>query len=334
MDENFRKIATVFIVVSLLLLSFLILKPIIVPVMMALILAFILYPVYEWIYRRTRSKDLSAIIVIVLLMVVVILPIWLLTPMLLRQVAEVVKAAYDIDFITPIESLFPSLFVSESLSAELGYAFYSLTTKAVNFLSQSLTNFVLNLPIILLKLTVVLFTLFFVLKEKDSLKEYIGSILPFSKETERKLFAHTTGMTSSILYGHFIVGILQGIIIGIGLLIFGISNALLLTILSIFAGVLPIVGVFIIWAPVAIYLFSSGHALAAWGMIFFGLVSSNIDNLLRPMIVAKRVDINPALVLIAMIGGLFFFGILGLILGPLIISYLLIILELYRGKTN
>ena len=332
MDDSFRKIATIFIMASLVLLAFLMLKPIMISVVMALVLAFIFSPVYEWIYKRTGNKDLSATLVILILFLIIVLPIGFLAPMLLGQVTNIFRFAYDVDFITPIKSIFPGLFVSDSVSSQIGYAFYSLTTKTIEFMSTSLTKFILNLPVILLKLTVVLFTLFFILKEKDALRKYVGSILPFSSDVEKRLFEYTSRITYSILYGQFVIGILQGIIVGLGLFIFGIPNALFLTLLAVFAGVFPVLGPFFVWIPVVIYLFSSGDNFSAWGMIIFGLIASNIDNFLRPYIVSKRVDLNPAIIMISMIGGLLFFGILGLLMGPLIISYLLIILELYRGK--
>jgi len=334
MDENFRKIATVVIVASLIVLTFLLLKPIIISIVMALVLAFVFSPIYEAIYKKTKNKDISAMIIVAFLIIIIILPLWFATPFLLIQVTNIFQAVSNTDIITPLKSVFPQLFVSESISSEIDYALYSFTTKTVNYFSESLTSFIINFPIILLKLTVVFFTLFFVLKDKDKLKEYIGSLLPFSKDVEKKLFAHTSGITSAILYGHFVVGILQGLIVGTGLFLFQVPNALLFTIISIFVGIFPVVGVFIVWAPIVIYLFATGHLFSAWGMIFLGMIASNVDNILRPLIVSRKVDISPSLVLISMIGGLFFFGILGIIIGPLVVSYLLIILELYRGQVS
>ena len=109
-------------------------------------------------------------------------------------------------------------------------------------------------------------------------------------------------------------------------------NALILTLLACLAGVFPIIGVAIIWVPVAIYLLIAGNTLPTLGVIIFGLISSSIDNFIRPIIVSKRTHMPSSLILIGMIGGIFLFGILGLILGPLILAYLLVILEIYRNK--
>ena len=118
----------------------------------------------------------------------------------------------------------------------------------------------------------------------------------------------------------------------VGFFIFGVPNALLLTLLAVLAGIFPIIGTMIVWVPVVVYLFLEGSNLSAFGISLFGIFSSTIDNFLKPLIISKRTDLHPSLVLVGMIGGLFLFGVLGFVLGPLILAYLLIILETYRKK--
>jgi predicted PurR-regulated permease PerM len=108
-----------------------------------------------------------------------------------------------------------------------------------------------------------------------------------------------------------------------------------LTFLSIVAGVLPLIGSWIVWVPTVIVLLISGNTSQAVGLTIYGvLIVAWIDNILRPIIVSRRTSINPAIVLIGMIGGLFAFGFLGLILGPLILSYVILVTELYRQKQS
>ena len=184
----------------------------------------------------------------------------------------------------------------------------------------------------MLQLLVVFFTFFFVLRDKDKLLDYIQSLLPFSKDVEKKLFTQTKGITMSVLYGQVVIGILQGLIAGIGFFIFGVQSALLLTLLAAVAGIFPVIGTAIVWVPVSIYLMTTGNNVSAVGVFVFGIIASTIDNILRPMFVAKRTTLPVSISLISMIGGFFLFGILGFILGPLIVAYLLIILEIYRNK--
>jgi predicted PurR-regulated permease PerM len=87
-----------------------------------------------------------------------------------------------------------------------------------------------------------------------------------------------------------------------------------------------------VWVPVAIYLLVSGEGFAVFGVILFGLFSSIIENFLKPVFVSKRTELNTSIILIGMIGGFFMFGVLGFLLGPLVLAYLLIVLEIYRNK--
>ena len=156
--------------------------------------------------------------------------------------------------------------------------------------------------------------------------------MPFSKEVEKKLFESSKNMTISVLYGQVVIGIFQGLIAGIGFFIFKIPNALLLTFFAALAGIFPIIGTALVWVPVVIYLLIAGESLSAIGVLVFGVCSSLMENLVKPVFISKRTNMNTSLILIGMIGGLLLFGILGLVLGPLIIAYLLIVLELYRDK--
>ena len=184
----------------------------------------------------------------------------------------------------------------------------------------------------LLQFLVVFFTFFFILRNKEESVTYIKSLLPFSKEVEKKLFESSRGITISVIYGQVIVGIIQGLLVGLGLFIFRVPNSLILTLFACLAGIFPIIGTAIIWIPVVIYLFVAGNNFAAFGVTFFGVISSVVDNLLKPIIVSKRTKVPSSLILVGMIGGFFMFGILGFILGPLILAYFFIILELYRNK--
>ena len=335
MDENyFRKIITAILLVLLIVLSFLVLRPILISIIVALVLVSVFAPVYDWLNKYIKIKTISVLLIIIFLLALILLPLWFLTPILIKQAFTIFQATQQIDFVTPLKSIFPSLFASEQFSVEIGNILASFTTKVANSLVNSLSKIILEFPQLLLQLTVVLFTFFFVLRDKDKVMEYVKSLLPFSKDVEQKLLKYTSGITASLVYGQFVIGILQGIILGIGLFIFQVPNALFLTFLAIIAGVLPIVGTGLVWVPLIIYLFITGNIVSAWGVLAFGIISSSIDNFLRPLIVSKRTKINSAILLVSMVGGLFFFGILGLLLGPLIISYLLILLEIYRGKTK
>ncbi len=328
-----RKAFSLIAIVFLLVLTFLIIKPIMVSIIVALVLAFVFAPVYDWLYKHTKSRNISAFAIILFLLAIIIIPIWFFTPILVNQAYEIYQLTLKIDFTSILKSIFPSLFASEQFATDVGGITSSFTSKIANNIVAYLAQIILNFPVIMIHLLVVFFTLFFVLRDRQKVIDYVKSVLPFPKEVEKRIFEYSSGITASLIYGQIIIGLIQGITLGIGLFIFRIPNALFLSLLAIFAGILPIIGTFIVWAPLLISLFITGApTITILGVLFFGIISSSVDNIIRPIITSKRTKINSAILFVSMIGGLFFFGILGLILGPLIISYLIIFLEIYRGN--
>lgn len=331
-DEYFKKISTAVILIGLIILSYFLLKPILAAIIIGIILAFIFMPIYNWINKYLRKKNLSAFLISLLLVLIIIVPLWYLMPIMINQSVKFYIASQQIDFVTPLQKILPSLFQSETFSSEVGSAIRTFVTQTTNSLTNSFSNFILNFPTLFLQMIVALFSFFFVLRDREELISYIQSLIPFSKEVEKKLFKTSRDLTISILYGQVVIGIIQGIITGIGFFAFSVPNALLLSALACLAGIFPIIGTSIVWIPVVIYLLIAGNPVSALGVAAFGIVSAIIENFLKPAFISRRTQMNSWVILIGMIGGLFLFGILGIILGPLILAYLLIILEVYRDK--
>jgi len=280
-----------------------------------------------------KNENLSALIVCLFLLLIIVVPLWFLTPILIKQTFEIYKYIQREDILSYFKTAFPSFFSSPELSQNMIIATRSFTSKIASSILNNLTEILLNFPTILLHLVLILFVFFFGLRDGRKLVSYMQSISPLSRESEKKIFKQFKDITHSVIFGQFVVGIIQGVVTGIALFIFKVPNALLLTLLATFVGILPIIGPWLVWVPVDIYLFVEGRTAAAFGLLIYGLiVISWIDTLVRPLIVGKMAKINSAVVLVSMVGGLFVFGIFGLILGPLVISYLILILEFYRCK--
>jgi len=331
-NSYFKKITTIIVFAVLLVLSFFLLRPILLSIIFGIILAFAFSPVYDWLYKKTKSKNFSAALICIFLLLLIILPIGFLTPLFIDQSIKLYIASQQMDFITPLKNIFPSLFTSTEFSSEISSILHSFVTKITNSLMNSFSEIILKFPSIFLQLILVFFTLFFGIRDKKELLSYIKSLMPFPKDIEDKLLKSSHDITFSVLYGQIVIGFIQGMILGLGFFIFGVPNALLLTFFAILAGIFPIVGPALIGIPVMIYLLVGGNTLSFVGVLIFTFISSFTDNFLRPILVSKRARLHPAIALIGMIGGFFLFGVLGFILGPLILAYLIILLELYRNK--
>lgn len=333
MDNDYtKKIMTSIILIALLILTFFLMKPLIMSIIVGAILAFIFSPVYNFVLKYVKKKTLSSIIVCLLLIALFVVPLWYVIPVAIDESIKFYVSSQEWDFVTPLKTIFPSVFQSEEFSNEIGRAIQTFVSKAANSLMNYLSNVILNFATLLLKLLVILFTFFFVLRDRDEIADYIKSLLPFSKEVEKKLFKSSKDLTVSILYGQILMGLVEGVIAGIGFFIFGVPGALLLTAVAAIGGIFPIIGTAIVWIPVAVYLFLQGSPINALGVILFGLISSFIESFLKPLFISRRAKMNTAIILFGMLGGIMFFGLMGIVLGPLILAYLFIIIEAYRNK--
>jgi len=333
-EEYLKKITTTIILVALLAISFFLLRSLLLSIAFGVVLAAIFSPIYRFVLKYVKYKDASAVIMCIFVIALIIIPVWFLMPVLVNQSIKIYQSSQQMDFVTPLKTLFPSLFQSEQFANSIGSAIYSFVTNTTNSLMNSFSNLIVNFPELALQLVVVFFVFYFVLRDQDLLVEYIQSLLPFNKETEKRIFKSSKDITTSVLYGQIVMGILQGLIVGVGFFIFSAPNALFLTLAACVSAILPIIGATLIWVPVAVYLIIGGNSIAAIGIAIFGSIAWILDHFIKPSFISRRTEMNPVLVFLGMIGGLLVFGILGIVLGPLILAYLFIVMELYRHKSS
>jgi len=185
---------------------------------------------------------------------------------------------------------------------------------------------------ILLMLFVAFFVAYFALKESENTIDYMKNVLPFDKEINERFIKRSREVASATIYGHFLVGLIQGICAGIGFYVFGAPSPLFFTVLAIFFSMIPYLGPWVIWFPVGLTMFATNPLNAILLLAFGFIFVSTIDNILRPYIIGKRARVNQIAVLVGILGGLVLLGPIGLIIGPIVLELFLIFLELYRTK--
>lgn len=319
------------IIIAIFILAFLILQPIIIPIIFGLLFAYMFNPVYKKIYSKVKRKNISAFFIIIGLVIIIAVPVIYFVPNLVNQTFETYV-------------MFKNLNVPEILSPFIQGEFASSLAKNIDnvvgqmfsaFLNQ-FTDIIVNLPSLLLQFAIFLFTFFFVIRDAGELKEYISSLSPFSSNMEKKILSEFRGITNAIVFGQVLIGIIQGLALGAGLFFLGVPNVLTLTFMACIVSIIPLVGSWIIWLPVGVFLLIDGQIVSGAILLLYGaLFVSTIDNFLRPYILSRKSSLPIAISIIGTVGGLYFFGIAGLLLGPLILAYVLIIIEFYQeGKLN
>lgn len=333
-DQTVVKIITLLSIGLLFLLGFFILRSILVAVVFGLLLAYIFSPLYKLVLKGVKEKNIATGLVIFLIVLAIVIPLWFLTPLLIRQTFDTYTYLQKADFVHFLAG-YPSLFNAD-LAQTMGSSIQSLIGKTFTSFLNHLSDLLVNLPDLLLQLAVFLFTFYFALRDSDKLRDYFKKLSPFSESTEKKMLGEFRGITNAIIYGHVLVGILQGLLVGVGLFIVGFPKALILTFVAIVASIIPVLGSWVVWLPVSIFMILSGQTSSGLFLFIYGfLFVSIIDNILKPLFISKNSNLNVALSVMGTIGGLYYFGIIGLVLGPLILAYILIIFDLYReGKLS
>ena len=333
--ESYKQIVNIVLVAGLFIIAYFVIKPIFFSIVYGILLAYLFYPFYMKIDSKIKNETLSALLVSITIFTIIFVLLVLLLGTLLNQVVSFYLSLQNIDFRLLIEQLTPSFISELDLSKTIASSLSNSISKVIANLATTLGDFLFDIPIILLQTIIVFLIFFFSLRDGEKAFEYFKSLSHLKKETQDKFFKHFKGITQSVLIGQVVVGMIQGLVAGIGYLIFGVPNAVFLTLLTVGIGIIPIIGPWLVWIPVDAYLFLDGRTAAGIGLLIYGLVFVNwIDTVIRPLIVSRKTEINPAIILIGMIGGLFVFGIIGLIIGPLVLAYVILVLEIYRKQNS
>jgi predicted PurR-regulated permease PerM len=324
--EQIKRVIVGALIFGIFLLSFLMLKPIIIPIIFALLAAYVFAPVYRKVYKWTNRKNLSALIMIIGFILILLIPAIYIVPSLVNQLFQVYVDFQSLNMADIVGKLTDSE-ITTSLAASID----NVVGQAFSSLLNSFKELLINLPSFILKFSVFLFTFFFAVRDGKKLGEYMDTLSPFSKNLEKKLLKEFKDITNAFMFGQVMVGVIQGLALGAGLLILGVPNVLVLTFAACILSIIPMIGAWTVWLPVSIYLFVNGQVLPAVILSLYGFFFvSTIDNFLRPYILSRRTSLHLAITIIGTIGGLYFFGIGGILLGPLILAYALIIIDFYR----
>lgn len=218
-----------------------------------------------------------------------------------------------------------SNFLAWSKAAERAGAY--LATNVVTVLSNS--------AIALAQTIIMLFLLFFLYRDGDSVLRFLYSLLPMEESEARTLTKSVEDTIRATFLGHFVVAAIQGLVAGVIFALLGVGDAALLGVLTAVAALLPYFGAYVVWLPVAVYLALSSHLLKAIILAVVGtLVISTLDNLLYPILVGAQLRQHTAMIFLAFLGGIWLFGISGLILGPVLFSVAGSLLTIWHARNH
>jgi predicted PurR-regulated permease PerM len=318
----------------------LIFAPFALSMVWAAFLAFLLYPLNIRLRRRFRGKEMAAGLLTALTPLVILLPLSALSIDFVSQISALlqklqksateldIKSFSDLQQFPWIARMNTWLEATTGISAAQIQSWLISGTREVLKRAASMGGgLFLGALGSLLAFAIMLFLLFFFLRDGDLMLARARQLIPLTEERKDRLFRRLGGVTRAIVVGTSVTAILQGVFIGIGFTIASLPSPVVFGVLAALLSMLPVGGAAFVWGPAAIWLFFDGR----WGfgifMLVWGILLGGLDNIVRPMLISGRARISALAVFIGVLGGIPAFGAIGVIAGPVVLSLVLALIE-------
>lgn len=282
-------------------------------------------PVHRWTARWIKPA-LSAGIVVALAAILIIGPGLSIATLVVNEAQQMAGGLIR-------SSAFGRLQELEIAGYALGPRLVGLGETAVSWIGSSAFDLVGTATRVALNLTIAMFGMYYLLLHSEHTWRSVAPYIPFSASNTARLRSRFRDVTNSTLIGTGLTAVVQGTLVGAAFAVAGLSNAFFWGVVTAVFAILPVVGSGLIWGPGAIALFLDERLGAAIGIALWGLVVvASVDNVIRPIVYNKWARIHPLITLVGALAGIRYFGILGLLIGPLALSYFFELIVMFRDE--
>ena len=321
-----KKYYVIVFLIILVYLGYLIIKDYIPALLTSFILAYLFFPLYKKLRTIAKSEVISSLLVTILVISILLLPLGFIANSLIKESANIINS----NAIQDIEAKVVSYITQER---QLAKPLSTISEKGLEYIKNQASLFIISLPSKLISLIIAAFALFYSFIIGESLVKTVKQTLPIKRKEE--LLNHIGNTTYAIVYGLFATAIIEFIIAAVGFKLLGVSSPFILALIIGLLTLIPFLGPIIVWLPLTIMNVISREYPKAIGITILGVVMSLSETLIRAKIIGEKSKIHPVIVLLGIIGGVQVIGFIGIIVGPIILSTLVVILkEYYPVKNN
>ncbi len=338
-QERFSKSFLLVLAVAISIVFFLMIRPFIVALLLAGIFTAMVHPVHSRLLKLLRGRTTLASLFTILFMIVLIAgPVTTFLAMVVSQAVDVSQSVgpwieRQVGEPDELDRLFDRLPYADRIRpyqdqimaklGELAGATGTFLVSRVAAASRFTIGFLLNT-------FVMLYAMFFFLTNGKQLLRRILYYMPLSSDDEHRMAEKFVSVTRATLKGTLVIGILQGGLAGLAFWVTGIDAAAFWGTVMATLSIIPGIGAALVWVPAAIYLIAVGKTgMAILLVLWCGLVVGTIDNILRPRLVGKDTKMSDLLILLSTLGGIFLFGAVGFIIGPIIAALFVTVWDIY-----
>lgn len=318
-------------------LTFLIFKPFLYALILAVVFATIFTPLHNKIFRILGNRaGQAAFISTVFVLILIIIPLTFVSMQIFRESTQLYSSLTsgngDISLVDSINNSFQGTnkFLLESTGFSLDINQY--LKQGLGWLSQNLGTLFTNVGKIFIGILIFLLSLYYLFKDGSKLKKVIISLSPLNDTNDETIFDKLNVAINSVIRGSLVIALIQGALTAIGFFFFGVPNAVLWGTVASISALIPGVGTSLVTIPAIVYLFIYGGVYSALGLLLWGMLAIGlVDNFLGPKIVERGTKLHSFLILLSILGGISFFGPFGFLIGPLVLSLLFALLEIYSN---
>lgn len=317
-------------------LAFFVFRPFINVLILAVVFAVAFQPLHRKISKffSDNSPNLSAFLTASLIIVVILIPVIGISSQILREAIQLypyltVGGGFNnaLDFFNGVSDYLRGYFPA---IGQLSFDVDIYLKQGLNLLIQNIGSVFSNAAKFFVDGLVFLFAIFYLLRDGDKLSKIIVLVSPLSDNDDRAVLRKLERAVNSVVKGNLVVAVVQGVLCSIGFMLFGVPSPVLWGMTAAIAALIPGFGTSLVLIPAILFLFMTGSASAAVGLLVWGVLAVGlIDNYLGPKLVGKNTNLHPFVVMLSVIGGIIFFGPLGFILGPLTISLLFALIDIF-----
>ncbi len=326
-----------------LLLSFFVFKPYLNPLVLAATTTIVFYPLFERILKRLGGdkRSLAAFFTVIVTVLIILIPLSLLSTQVIREVNTLYvdinsNAAAERPILGDYEVSSNSTIArfqqrAQGLATQVATNVDQYIQKLVKLTVDNAGQFFQQIAEFILASFLWLLAFYYFLRDGHRIRELLIHFSPLSDQHDKEILHRIVVSVNSVVGGTLIVALIQGVLAGIGLAICGVPNPAVWGSFAVLAALIPSVGTALIMLPAILYLFTVNQPIAAAGLLVWSLVLvGGIDNVVRPKLIERQTNIHPLAILLSVIGGLSFFGPMGFLTGPIILSLLIEFLNVYK----
>ncbi|NOY89477.1 MAG: AI-2E family transporter [FCB group bacterium] len=328
-------------------LFYLIIIPFFAPICWAAVFVILFFPLYEKISVKLKSSRLAAILMCLLIIILIVGPI---TYLFTALVAEAANAVVKVNAMMKSGELKNMLSFNipwmETAKHNLSQ-YYDLSKINIDHLiKQSIENIssiifnqtswlITNGTKMVFYFILMIFSMYYFFKDGKYIINKIKRLMPLTPNQINVTFKHLREVIQATIYGGIVVALIQGLLGGILFALVGIPSAVFWGAVMTFLSILPLVGAFIVYIPAGLILIIGGSYIKGILVIAAGiLIISQIDNIIRPYLISGKTSMHPLLLFFTIMGGIYLFGLLGVVLGPLIAAVFITLLKIFEFKLH